>query len=124
VRFCRAINLQFAKTYRRESLFYFWLGPRLRIVLCPATRTVQCTAVSEQDAVGITRREIITERGQSYVSRLRENIYPPTPLSARRVCPPPIEEGRLSNLTTLFYKAEVTHSPGGEGGGGSIFWKT
>ncbi len=33
------------------------------------------------------------------------------PLSARRICPPPATKGG-------------THSPGGEGDGGSIFWKT
>ncbi len=38
--------------------------------------------------LGSARREIITERGQSYVSRLPK-YWPPTPLSARRVCPPP-----------------------------------
>ncbi len=38
--------------------------------------------------------------------------HPPRPLSARRVCPPPVT------------KAGGTHSPGGEGDGGSIFWKT
>jgi hypothetical protein len=42
------------------------------------------------------RREIITVRGQSYFF----------------VCPPPAT------------KAVGTHSPGGEGDGGSIFWKT
>ncbi len=36
----------------------------------------------------VDRREIITVRGQSYVSRL-PNHLPPTPLSAWRVCPPP-----------------------------------
>jgi hypothetical protein len=34
------------------------------------------------------RREIITVRGQSYLSRLPK-YWPPHPLSARRVCPPP-----------------------------------
>ncbi len=33
------------------------------------------------------RREIITVRGQSYVSRLPK-YWPPTPLSTRRDCPP------------------------------------
>ncbi len=41
-----------------------------------------------------------TGRGQSYFSRLPK-YWPPIPLSARRVCPPP-----------------------GEGDGGSTFWKT
>ncbi len=50
------------------------------------------------------RREIIV-RGQSYFSRLPK-YWPPIPLSARRVCPPPAT------------KAEVTHSPGGDGGRG------
>ncbi len=50
-------------------------------------------------------------RVQSCVLRLPK-YWPPTPLSTRRVCPPPATE------------AGGTHSPGGEGGGGSIFWKT
>jgi len=55
------------------------------------------------------RREIITVRGQSYVSRLPKD-WPPTPLSARRVCPPPPT------------KAGGTHSPGREEGvGGQYF---
>ncbi len=41
-------------------------------------------------AVHYNRREIITVRGQSYVSRLPK-YWPPTPLSARRVCPPPLD---------------------------------
>jgi hypothetical protein len=53
------------------------------------------------------RREIIS-RGQSYFSRLPK-YWPPIPLSARQVCPPP---------TT---KAGGTHSPGGEGIGGQYF---
>ncbi len=58
---------------------------------------------------GRKRREIIV-RGQSYFSRLPK-YWPPIPLSARQ-CPPPAT------------KAGGTHSPGGEGDGGSIFWKT
>ncbi len=59
------------------------------------------------------RREIITVSGQSYVSRLPK-YWRPTPLSARRGdCVPP-----------AFVGGGRTHSPGGEGGGGSIFWKT
>jgi hypothetical protein len=54
-----------------------------------------------------TRRESITVRGQTYVSRLPK-YWPPTPLSARRVCPPPATKG--------------THSPGGEGDKGSVFY--
>ncbi len=46
-----------------------------------------------------------TVRGQSYFSRLPK-FWPPIPLSARRVCPPPAT------------KAGGTHSPGGEGDGG------
>ncbi len=61
--------------------------------------------------LGLHRREIITVRGQSYFSRL-PIYWPPIPLSARRVCPPPAT------------KAGGTQSPGGEGDGGSIFWKT
>jgi hypothetical protein len=44
-------------------------------------------------------------RVQSCVWRLPK-YWPPTPLSTPQVCPTP------------------AHSPGGEGGGGSIFWKT
>jgi hypothetical protein len=48
-----------------------------------------------------------TVRGQSYfISLVFQNIDPPIPLSARRVCPPPAT------------KAGGTHSPGGEGDGG------
>jgi hypothetical protein len=50
-------------------------------------------------------------RAQSCVLRLPK-YWPPTPLSTRRVCPPPAP------------KAGGTHSLGGEGGWGSIFWKT
>jgi hypothetical protein len=54
-----------------------------------------------------------TVRGQSYFSRLPK-YWPPTP-SPPGECvlplPPPT-------------KAGVTHSPGGEGDGGSILWKT
>jgi hypothetical protein len=57
------------------------------------------------------RREIVTVRGQSYVSSLPKYLPLHPPLRPR-VCPPP---------TT---KAGGTHSPGGEGGWGSIFWKT
>ncbi len=39
-------------------------------------------------------------------------ILAPTPLSNQRMCPPPAP------------KAGDAHSPGGERGGGSIFWKT
>ncbi len=54
-----------------------------------------------------------TVRGQFYFSRLPKYWPPPPiPLSARRVCPPPAT------------KAGGTHSPGGEGDGGSIVWKT
>ncbi len=67
---------------------------------------------SRQDIRGsdyFNRREIIV-RGQSYFSRLPK-YWPPIPISARRVCTPPLLRGR-------------TDSPGGEGDGGSIFWKT
>ncbi len=43
------------------------------------------------------RREIITVRGQYYVSRLPK-YWPPTPLSARRVCPPRAEWGVGVNI--------------------------
>ncbi len=56
------------------------------------------------------RRETITVRGQSYFSRLPK-YWPPTPLSARRVC------------TNRLCCGGRTDSPGGEGDGGSIFWK-
>ncbi len=46
------------------------------------------------------------------VSCVFQNIAPPTPLSTQRECLPPAT------------KAGGTHSPGGEGGGGSIFCKT
>jgi len=45
------------------------------------------------------------------VSDVFQNSDPPTPLSTRRVCPPPAT------------KTGGTHSLGGEWGGGSIFWK-
>jgi hypothetical protein len=63
---------------------------------------------------GLRRREIITERGQSYAYRLPK-YWPtmPTPLSARRVWNP-----------RLCWGGGHMHSPGREGGGGSIFWKT
>ncbi len=54
----------------------------------------------------LQRRELITVRGQTYVLRLPKS-WPPTPLSARWVC-----------------CGGSKHSLGGEGGGGSIFWKT
>ncbi len=61
--------------------------------------------------------EIISHKVLTYVeyravSDVFQNIYPPTPLSSQRVCPPPAPN------------AEGTHSPGGEGDGGSIYWKT
>ncbi len=56
------------------------------------------------------RREIIT-RGQSYSSRIPQ-YWPPIPLSAGRMCTPRLCCGGRTN------------SPGGEGDGGSIFWKT
>jgi hypothetical protein len=45
------------------------------------------------------------------MSLVFQNIDPPTSLSARRVCPPPQQ------------RRGGTHSPGGERGVGSIFWK-
>ncbi len=59
----------------------------------------------------VSQSTYFTVRGQSYFSRLPK-YWPPIPLSARRVCPPPAT------------KAGGTHSPSGEGDGGSIFWKT
>ncbi len=46
------------------------------------------------------RREIITVRGQSYVSRLQK-YGPPTPLSARRVCPPPFPPNKGGGYTLV-----------------------
>jgi len=40
----------------------------------------------ENKIIRSMRREVITARGQSYVWRLPK-YWPPTPLSARRVCP-------------------------------------
>ncbi len=54
--------------------------------------------------------EIIV-RGQSYGWRLPK-YCPPIPLTTRRVCTP------------CLCCVGRTHLPGGEGGGGSIFWKT
>jgi hypothetical protein len=45
------------------------------------------------------------------VSLVFQNIEPPPPSLPGECVPPPLLGGR-------------THSPGGEGGGGSIFWKT
>ncbi len=50
-------------------------------------------------------------RVQSCALRLPK-YWPPTPLSTQRMCPPPAP------------KVGGTHSPGSEGGGGLIFWKT
>ncbi len=71
-----------------------------------------CTISQGIKYVPTHRREIITVRGQSYVMRLPK-YWPPTPLSARRVCiyPPPLLRGE----DTL---------AGWRGGWGSIFWKT
>jgi hypothetical protein len=58
---------------------------------------------SKEDSISVEYRA---------VSCVFRNIDPPpTPLSTRRVCPPPAT------------KLGGTHSQGGEGGGGSIFWK-
>ncbi len=62
--------------------------------------------------VGVSRRvHILLEEGNP-ISLVFQNIDPPIPLSARRVCPPPAT------------KAGGAHKPGGEGDGVSIFWKT
>ncbi len=60
---------------------------------------------------GLVQRGFDIGRVQSCVLRLLK-YWPPTPLSTRRVCPLPATGGG------------GIHSPGGEGGGGSIFWKT
>jgi hypothetical protein len=59
------------------------------------------------------------ESQSTYICRVQSSVWrlpkywPPTPLSTKRVCPPPAPE------------AGGTHSPGGKGvGGGSIFRKT
>ncbi len=60
----------------------------------------------------ISRREFITVRGQFH-SRVFQNIDPHTPLRSASVSFPRNKGGGV----------HTTHSPGGEGGGGSIFWK-
>ena len=61
-----------------------------------------------------TVERLFTVRGQSYLSRLPK-YGPPIPLSARRVCTPAFV-GRGGG--------EKLARRGGEGDGGSIFWKT
>ncbi len=69
--------------------------------------------------VAPARREIITVRGQSYVSRLPKYWPLPRPLSTLRVCT------HTPQQRWGVYTVQCTHSPGGEGGVGvSIFWKT
>ena len=64
----------------------------------------------------VTHRILLTQ--STYIRRVQScawflpKYWPPIPLSTQRVCPPPVP------------KAGGTHSPGGEEGGGSIFWKT
>jgi hypothetical protein len=57
----------------------------------------------------VTRREIITVRKRPILCLAYSKILTPTPLSARRVCPPRLWCGGR------------THSPGIEGGGGQYF---
>ncbi len=61
--------------------------------------------------ISFHRREINCKRAILFLSSSKI-LTPPIPLSAWRVCPPPAT------------KAGDTHSPGGEGDGGSIFWTT
>jgi hypothetical protein len=70
--------------------------------------------IQSEDRIGIRRSINRTFRPPLPISLVFQNIDPPAPipLSAWRVCPPPAT------------KAGGTHSPGGEGDGGSIFWKT
>ncbi len=95
----------------RQTLLKVSLNLELRrktSVICyatPQSLMVMGSGSLRPELAGSNRREIVV-RGQSYFSRLPK-YWPSIPLSARRVCPPP-----------------ATHSPGGEGDGGSIFWKT
>ncbi len=94
-----------------------WGAPPPAHQLKSQTVTVTVGAVPDPDTImsldPYPRREIITVRGQSYVSRLPK-YWPPTPLSAGRVCTPRLccwgggGGGRI-------------HSPGGEGVGGQYF---
>jgi hypothetical protein len=85
-----------------------FISSRRKVRFANCTQSSVWLAVSRQHRVHIW---YFTVRGQSFFSRLPK-YWPPIPLSARRVCPPPAT------------KAGGTHSPGGEGDGGSIFWKS
>ncbi len=61
-------------------------------------------------SIPVIVERLFTVRGQSYVSRLPK-YWPPTPLSACRVCLPPNKGGGYTLA-------------GRRGGWGSIFWKT
>ncbi len=61
---------------------------------------------------GATEYIFYCKRAILFLSSSKILTPPPIPLSARRACPPPAT------------KAGGTHSRGGEGDGGSIFWKT
>jgi hypothetical protein len=88
------------------------LSPRLFLCCVSGGGSIKNSAFSSavQRLLSSMRREIIV-RGQSYFSRLPK-YWPPHPPLRRRFCPPPAT------------KAGGSHSPGGEGDGGSIFWKT
>ncbi len=68
------------------------------------------SAINSQCIVYSTEYIFYCKRAILFLSSSK--ILTPIPLSPRRVCPPPAT------------KAGGTHSPGGEGDGGSIFWKT
>ncbi len=76
-------------------------GPRFRRLCWPPawrSRSVERLLLSEGNPMSLVFQN--------------PKYWPPCPLTARRVCPPRLCWGGR------------THSPGGEGGWGSIFWKT
>ncbi len=92
--------------------------PSITSRFTPASRPLlqlQLPSVPEQNKIVMkwprAQSTYFTVRGQSYFSRLPK-YWPPIPLSARWVCTPCLCCGGRTDL------------PGGEGDGGSIFWKT
>ncbi len=87
-------------------------------VALAGTNLITKTGICKQIKLRVQKNVSILHKVLTYleyraVPGVFQNIDPPpTPLSTHRVCPPPAP------------KAGGTHSPGGEGGGGSIFWKT